>query len=55
LASIAETWIFLCWIAISTRYEHAATLLPDGTVLITGGTWSNTAFYETAVYDPAGP
>ena len=38
---------------ISTRYKHAATLLPDGTVLITGGVLGSSAFYETAIYDPA--
>jgi Galactose oxidase, central domain len=36
------------------RFEHAATLLPDGRVLVTGGDTDNTATLDSAeLYDPA--
>lgn len=38
----------------AARYFHAATLLPDGRVLVTGGTAQLPATLNTAeIYDPA--
>jgi tetratricopeptide (TPR) repeat protein/N-acetylneuraminic acid mutarotase len=37
----------------SARYFHSATLLPNGKVLITGGTNNTTTFSTASLYDPA--
>ena len=35
------------------RYQHTATLLPNGKVLITGGLNGTSAFSSAELYDPA--
>src|ERR1019366_8126321 len=38
---------------ITARSSHTATLLPNGTVLVAGGTNSYSAFRSAELYDPA--
>ena len=53
-ASGAGTFIPLTATMTSARVLHTATLLPNGTILITGGqsAWSNTPLNTAELYDP---
>jgi len=53
-----NSWTYLYDLALTSRKNHAASLLPDGTVLITGGmnygTPYNTYYNTTFLFNPVG-